>query len=79
MSVDLKKLKKLADMCRKAGITHFKNADFEFTLSDATPIKSTRRRGSSTVKQDDVESDSLSKEELLFWSTGVVEDAAKDQ
>lgn len=82
MSVDLKNLKKLANACRKAGITYFKSADFEFSL-DASPQKIQTRRSkvnAGELKEDEApKSDSLSPEELLFWSTGVIEEATKDQ
>lgn len=76
MSVDLNKLKKLADTCRKAGITYFKNAEFEIEVSDHKPAPTRRRPrkasiSSTTSVQDDIDvKDNLSEEELLFWSAG---------
>ena len=77
--MDVKQLKKLADACRKAGIKHFKNAEFEFTLSDDTaPISNYKRKkvaeapstADSPANKPFV-TDSLTEDELLFWSTGV--------
>ena len=74
MSIDFKALKKLAEVCRKAGIQHFKNADMEFTLTDSIPEKLPRKAhkaaqssesGSSAVISED---SGLSPEEMLFWS-----------
>lgn len=73
--MDPKALKKIADACRKAGIKHYKCADFEFTLSDQGPISNYKKRTAAKpeVKESGsqlIESDALSEEELLFWSTG---------
>lgn len=73
-----KELKKLADACRKAGISSFKNADVEFTLSDyvpSTPKRIRTKKGfeqPSVVEQDEIEVEGgLSESELLFWSSDV--------
>lgn len=74
--MNLKELKKLADACRKAGIKHFKSADYEFTLTDDAPVsaykqsKSTSARQNASAPDTKFESDSLTQDELLFWSTG---------
>lgn len=67
-----KELKKLADMCRKAGIKHFKNDQVEFTLADEVP-ESTYKKAKKTEQNQapavpDYETDALSREELLLWS-----------
>lgn len=75
---DIKNLKKLADACRKAGIKSFKNAEFEFTLSDDVPLSSYKKRmitkqpklEDSSVPVADLITDSLTQEQLLLWSTG---------
>jgi hypothetical protein len=64
-----KELKKLAKACRDAGIHYFKSADFEFTLNGVAPEKPSRSRSSSSDVQGEIESDSLTEEELLYWST----------
>lgn len=64
-----KELKKLAKACREAGIHYFKSADFEFTLTGVAPEKPTRNKFAQTDIQGEIESDSLTEEELLYWST----------
>ncbi len=66
-----KELKKLAAACRKAGIKAFKGPTFEFTLSDDAPMSNYKRSKQSTSPQPDKPfvSDSLSEEDLMFWST----------
>lgn len=70
--MNLKELKRLAAACRKAGILHFKSADYEFTLSDTQPVRETKHSKSlgNAASDSKFESDSLSPEELMFWSTG---------
>lgn len=70
--IDSKTLKKLAATCRKAGITHFKSAEFEFTLSDELPTVISKKSTKKEVKvsqNESFESDSLSEDDLLFWSS----------
>ena len=73
MQPDFKSLKKLAQFCRKAGIQSYKCAEFEFTLADYVPesnYKKRIKRSTPKVESSDlmVDSDSLSEDELLFWS-----------
>lgn len=69
--MNLKELKKIAAACRKAGISHFKSADYEFTLTDEAPKSAYKQsKASAADSSEKFESDSLSKEELLFWSVG---------
>jgi hypothetical protein len=67
-----KELKKLAKACRDAGIHYFKGDGFEFTLTGVAPEKPTRKNSAVLPEQDmsKIETDSLSEEELMFWSTG---------
>lgn len=78
---DPKALKKLADTCRKAGIIHFKSPEFEFTLDPDYQLKVDSKK--PTVNHgitDQVESDSLSPEELMLWSApNYGEEIAKDE
>ena len=69
--MDLKQLKKLASACRKAGIKHFKSADYEFTLTDDMPsYKPTKGSEASSMTNGPVETDMLTDADLLFWSSG---------
>lgn len=76
--MNTKELKKLADACRKAGIKHFKNADFEFTLSEDGPISNYKKRSlaKSQIQEpgsqitNSIASDTLTEDALLFWSSG---------
>lgn len=75
---DPKALKKLADTCRKAGIKHFRSADFEFTLSDEITTKVSQKSAKANSYEDQAakfESDTLSPEELLFWSVSPPEES----
>lgn len=69
-----KQLAELAKACRKAGITSFKGHGVEFTLSDLPPAKgrpaTTKSAPPVDLGENKVESDELSPEALLFWSTG---------
>jgi hypothetical protein len=64
-----KELKKLAKACREAGIHYFKSADFEFTLTGVAPERPSKSKFASTETQGEIESDTLTEEELLYWST----------
>ncbi len=66
---DPKALKKLADACRKAGITSFKGNGFEFTLGDK-PGAAKPKAAPEASGNDSFSSDSISEEALLFWSVG---------
>ncbi len=75
--MDHKALKKLADACRKAGIKHFKNSEFEFTLSEEGPISNYKQRSikralSAPIDQSNDQSiatgDTLTEDQLLFFS-----------
>lgn len=71
--MDTKSLKKLADICRKAGITHFKGDGFEFTLGDL-PEKKTQKSQLFESPTEQIESEGfedLSEEDRLFWSSAV--------
>jgi hypothetical protein len=73
-----KELKKLADTCRKAGIKHFKCEGMEFTLADDLPSDSPKAAKHNHGVTDRIETDSLSPDELLFWSTGVASHGAEE-
>ena len=82
---DPKALKKLAAACRKAGIKTYKCGDLEFTLTDEAPVseyKATKRKQSPT-KISDVDTafdtDTLTEDQLLMWSTGDANDQADTQ
>jgi hypothetical protein len=68
-------LKKLAKACRAAGISHFKNAEIEFTLTSLPdkPLKPGENRpmatgGLKSVIDEGFEAEGLSQDALLLWS-----------
>ena len=65
-----KALRKLVKVCRELGVLHYKGVDFEFTLSPEAPMKVKKNDKSFTSTDDgkDFQSDSLTPEELMFWS-----------
>ena len=70
---DLKLLQQLAKTCRKAGISSYEGFGFKFTLGDVTPATRKRPVAKNLDKRDlgenTVESDELSPEALMFWSS----------
>ena len=60
-----KEIKKLAKACREAGITHFKHADFEFTLGD---LPEKPGKVAKADVQGNIDSNMPSEADLLFWS-----------
>lgn len=71
--MELKKLKQLAAVCRKAGIKSFKSPEFEFTLSEDQPVSRKHHKMSTSanealIEASQIETDSLSDEALLLWS-----------
>lgn len=71
-TLSAKELVKLANACRKAGIKHYKNGDFEFTLSDDLPQRQTYKTKNQTQSSqiDEFTTDSLTDEQMLMWSVG---------
>lgn len=68
-----KQLAALAKACRKAGITSFKGHGIEFTLSETQPsqrVAKDRKEVAKDLGPNEIESDELSPEALMFWSTG---------
>lgn len=66
-------LKKLARICREAGIKHYKTAEFEFTLSDDMPTQVIRTKQEPLSKAEldkAIESDDITEDAMLFWSVG---------
>jgi hypothetical protein len=69
-----KELKKLADMCRKVGIYHFKQDGVEFTLSDKPQSKASKQHSKQTgaevkaVIDEAFEAEGLTQDALLMWS-----------
>lgn len=82
-----KDLKKLAEICRKAGIKSFKNAELEFTLSEEAPISNYKKRlknnspaiDTSSNSDTSVEVEDLTEDQLLFWSSGIEQQSVEDQ
>jgi hypothetical protein len=79
--MDIKALEKLAKACRKAGISYFKNEEFEFKL-DANPQPARKRNNKQSLpmSNDDAiaSEDSLTQDQLLFYSVADI-DVAKGQ
>lgn len=74
-----KEIKKLADACRKAGISHFKCGDFEFTLTVDAPESNYKKKNknqpnSSESPNSSIETETLTDEQLLYWSAGINEE-----
>lgn len=67
-----KELKQLVKICREMGVKNYKSDKFEFTLSDEAPAKPVKTKSKSqaveSTSSDKIESDSLTAEEMLFWS-----------
>lgn len=65
-----KDIKKLAEVCRKAGIIHFKSADFEFTLDpNSQPIVVNQAQKQTAYGPDPTfETDTLTDAQLLGWN-----------
>jgi len=77
-----KELKKLADACRKAGIKHYKDGPIEFTLTDDAPVskyKKAKTESAPLVANPTVTSDSLTDDQLLFWSVASTDGADETQ
>jgi hypothetical protein len=74
---DLVFLKKLAAVCRKAGIKSFTGHGVQFELSDnipttskSKPSKSNKKKVVLSTPDGDIETDAPTEEELLMWSVG---------
>ena len=71
-----KELKKLADACRKAGIKYYKDGQIEFSLTDEAPQSKYKKSKPETQFQTSlVETDSLTEDQLLMWSSGAADGA----
>ncbi len=74
---DPKQLAKLAKECRKAGIKSFKGFGMEFTLTDEAPksvykqskMAQDQSKSFYTDAEAKIETDAISDEALLFWSS----------
>lgn len=65
-------IKKLAAACRKAGISHFKCGDVEFTLAPKEQAAAPASAKQS-IQEDTIESDgwdSLTEEQKMLFSVG---------
>jgi len=67
-----KDLKQLAKACRAVGITSFEGDGIKFTLGpiEAAPSKPPTGTQAPDLGANEVDSDELSQDALLFWSTG---------
>lgn len=74
-----KELKKLAAACRAAGIKNYKTQDFEFTLTDEAPQPKRKAKQEEPSLNNEVfkEMDSLTEEQLLFYSVANTDEEQK--
>lgn len=64
-----KELKKLADACRKAGISTFKQGEIEIHLSGEAPQSNYKKKQAKNYGPDKpLEEETLTEEQLLNWS-----------
>ncbi len=66
-----KELVKLANACRKAGISTFRGDGIEFTLTQAIPVAKASKKSIQEALQaanEPVESDEIGYDALLNWS-----------
>lgn len=81
---DLKHLDKIIALCRKRGVVCIKIDNVEITLGDvvsATPSRRSKSAKAASTPQSDTtpfESDTLSPEALLMWSTGGFQETAEE-
>lgn len=72
---DYKTLKQLAKACRKAGIKEFEGFGFRFSLTEIDPeakkLKTKKVAAESSDNSEIIQSDSLTEEQLMFYSTGL--------
>lgn len=79
--LDLKQLKALISLCRKSGVMSIKCDGIELTLGDL-PVpskKNTVKAKASAITDGPVETDTLSPEALLFWSSGDITQQKLDE
>ena len=68
---DIKELKKLVAFMRKTGVIEYKSGEIELKLSPEAPTKRKYNKKQDVSDQvNDVESDSPTTEDLLFYSAG---------
>lgn len=71
---DVKKLKQIIALCRKTGVESIEIDGVKITLG-AEPSKAPRKTKKAAPVDDgndEIESDELTDESLLFWSTGAL-------
>lgn len=80
---DLKYLDKVIALCRKRGVSCIKIDNVEITLGDITsPSKAPRKPKAAQEATSDTsrfETDTLSPEALLMWSTGGFQEILGEQ
>lgn len=70
--MDAKTLKKLVKTCRELGVLNYKGDGFEFTLSHDAPVKAPKKTAKSKAPitpDTEFETDTLTEEQLLMWSS----------
>jgi len=72
MDADLKKMKKLARTMRNEGILVYKTPEIELSLSPSAVFKEENRAPlHDSQTNNEIDTDSLSAEDVLLWSAGV--------
>lgn len=68
---NLKELDRLIALCRKRGVKTVKIDNIELTLGEPVfkPSKTKKSTTSSTFNPELIQTDNLSSDELLFWSS----------
>lgn len=77
---ETKKLKQIVTLCRKMGVESIEIDGIKITLG-AEPSKPIRKQAKKVAVpdngKDDIESESPTDQELLFWSTGAPEEGTR--
>jgi len=72
--IDTKELAKLVKFLRKSGVTKFEDSGLKIELAPEIPKAPRRKKMVEVTSQihDDIQTDEMSQEDLLFYSAGGV-------
>lgn len=65
--MEISKLSKIIDLCRKKGVESIEIEGIKISLNPAAPAKRPYKKNQNSI-QGDIETSEPSREELLFWS-----------